>query len=178
MSGGFVQIDTTEIEKKFDFLTVEMDTAAKRAAIRTREWLRTQVTREIASTTGVPRKALKERVRRGSKENDGAWYSDGQAVLWIGLQDIPAHYLGKPRQTKKGVRVRKHFFDKAFTVSIGEQAPKVWKRAGKSRLPIIKMTVPVEPGRRDLLGKYEKAAARMFSERLEHEINYLLEQRA
>lgn len=172
----FVQIDTSELEKRFALLPKQMELAAKRAAIRTREWLRTQLTRELATTARVPQKALKGRVRRGPKANDGAWYSNGQAVLWIGLNEVAAHHVGTPRQTKKGVRVEKHFFDRAFIVRIGHsQRLSVWRRQGRKRTPIAMVTVPLDEAGEDLLEKYEAPAARTFSQRLEHEVNFLLE---
>lgn len=179
MSGEiFVKVDTSELEKRFALLPKQMDLAAKRAAIRTREWLRTQLSREISAMAQVPRKALNGRIRRGPKTKDGAWYSDGQAVLWIGLAGVQAHLTGTPRQTKKGVRVGKHFFDRAFIARIGSDTAKVWRRVDRKRIPVAIMTVPIDEAGEDLLEKYEAPAARMFSQRLEHEVNFLLENAA
>jgi hypothetical protein len=173
----FIRLDTAEMERRFGALPQQMPLAVRRASIRTREWLRTQLAREISATADVPQKALRGRVRRGSRKNDGAWYGDGQAVLWIGLNAISASHAGTPVPNPKGVRVRRHFFDKAFVVNV-HGFKQVFKRVGPSRLPIVRMTIPLSDEEISMADKYLPAAERMFSERLEHEINFLIERAA
>ena len=173
----YVSLDMAQMERFFVGLTpVKVALASKRAAIRTREWLLTHMSRELATRKALPVKGIKARFRRGGKENDGQWYSHEtqSAVLWIGFIDIEAQKAGTPKQTKAGVRVGKHFFDRAFHVAIFNPAKKVWRRKGKARFPVIKMTIPINDEMEEMLPRYQAAATRMFSDRLEHEINFLM----
>jgi hypothetical protein len=200
-SDVYVQVDTSEIEQRFEFLTEEMGKAARRAAARTRDWLSTQLSRELAARSGLPKKALKPRFRKAKKggdKNSRHYSNEGFAVLWIGLNAVSAEKAGQARHVRRvrsgryhkgpkpvpgaGVRVRKHFFDRAFTAEIYGGGEKVWRRKnpgpGSGQFPVVKMTIPISDAMEEILPKYQKAAERMFSDRLEHEINYLLEQRA
>jgi hypothetical protein len=177
----YVQVDTREMEKLLSILPEKMTLASRRAAVRTRNWLMTQLRRELASSTAIPHKNFKGRFKRGAYSNEGF------ATLWIGLNPMDATRAGTPRQNKKaagprpipgaGTKVKKHFFDRAFVADIynGES---VWRRksfgAGSKAFPVIKMTIPINEEMEEILPKYEEAAARMFSQRLEHEVNYLL----
>lgn len=167
----YVQVDTTELQKLWELSPKKMAAAARRAATRTRDWLMTQMTRELMAQGNLPKWGVRGRVRRGPKDRDGQYFSDPYAILWIGLNAIEAQRAGTPKQTKKGVKAGRHFFDRAFLAQIYSGTTKVWRRKGAHRLPVIKMTVPISEAMEKILPKYESAAARMFEQRLEHEIN-------
>lgn len=171
----YVQVDTREMEKLFSVIPEKIALASKRAAVRTREWLLTNIRRELSKRSALPANGIRGRFRRGPKGNDGQFYSnEGYAVLWIGLDPVEAQRAGAPTQTKQGTRVRRHMFDRAFVAKIGSGTDKVWRRKGPERFPVIKMTIPINEEMEEILPKYEVAATRMFSQRLEHEVNYLL----
>lgn len=177
----YVQVDTREMEKLLSILPEKVALASRRAAVRTRDWLMTQLRRELASSTGIPQKNLKGRFKRD------AYSDEGFATLWIGLNAMDATRAGTPRQNKKaagprpipeaGTKVGKHFFDRAFVADI-YSGERVWRRksfgVGSKAFPVVKMTIPVSEEMEEILPEYREAAARMFSQRLEHEVNYLL----
>ncbi|MGI9276863.1 MAG: hypothetical protein ACR2PT_18705 [Endozoicomonas sp.] len=72
--------------------------------------------RELARQQGITQKLLKELGRvKVSLYKPGERGTDGYSlVVWVGAWDIPAHYLGKPVQTKSGVRTGKRFWEGAF----------------------------------------------------------------
>ncbi|MEW6490364.1 MAG: hypothetical protein AB1578_20945, partial [Thermodesulfobacteriota bacterium] len=151
---------------------------ARRAAGRTRDWLSTPHTRELAARAALPQRGLEARFRRrhGPVSRDEAY-----AVLWIGLNPVEATTAGTPRQSARGTRVGRHFFERAFLARIygkGDKPEKVWTRKtfgkGSQRFPVVKMTIPIDEHMEELLPRYEPAAAKMFSERLAHEVDFLL----
>ena len=72
--------------------------------------------RELSRQQGITQKLLKELGRvKVSLYQPGDRAGQGYSlVIWIGVQDIPAHYLGKAVQTKSGVRTGKHHWQGAF----------------------------------------------------------------
>lgn len=171
----YVQVDTTRFEEMFTALTpAKVALASKRAAARTRDWLLTNLRRELAQRAALPQKGLKGRFRRGGRADAKAYSNEGYAVLWIGLNPLEAQKAGTPRQTKTGVRVGRHFFSGAFIARIYSGQEKIWQRKGRERFPVVKMTIPINEELEEILPRYQAAAERMFTQRLEHEINYLL----
>lgn len=174
----YVQVDVKPLYDLFAHLTPRnVGLAAQRAANRTRDWLLTQMSRELAQRAALPVNGLRGRFRRGRKkalQQDGAGY----AILWIGLNAIEAQRAGVLRQTKKGTRAGRHFFDRAFVARIYNGTEKVWRRKnfgkGSGRWPVVKMTIPIDEIMEEILPQYQAAAERMFSQRLEHEIKYLI----
>lgn len=67
-------------------------------------------------------------------------------VLWYGLNDLPvSSFKGRAKQTRDGATFRDQKFDGAF---VGRSTVKgkrtVFKRAGKSRLPITEQLMPIK----------------------------------
>ena len=192
----YVQVDTTELEKRFAILPQTMVVAATRAARRTRDFLMTQLTRELAARAALPVGGIRGRFRRGKHGPDSQSYSnEGYAILWIGLNPVGAERAGKLKHIKRvrkgkyhrgpkpvpgsGVRVGKHFFDRAFVANVYGPKDKAWRRKspgpGSQPPPVVKMTIPINDTVEEILPRYQAAAVRMFSQRLEHEVNFLLE---
>ena len=196
----YVQVETRELEAMFGaFGPAKIALAASRAARRVRDWLLTQLTRELSTRAQLPQKGIRGRFRRGRHEKNGQFYSnEGYAILWIGLNPVMADASGlKPRHVRRvrggkyhrgpkpvpgaGVRIGKHFFDRAFIADIYGGA-KVYRRKNlgseSEKLPVVRMSIPINETMQEILPKYQAAAARMFSQRLEHEVNFLLEKAA
>jgi len=169
-SDVYVQVDSRALADRFGASEKVLGLAAWRAAKKTRDWLMTRVRRELAALASLPQRGIKGRFRRKNKP----LADSGFAVLWIGLNPVDAARAGRPRQLKKGTRVGRHFFDKAFTAAIYSGTNKVWRRKGRERFPVIKMTVPLNDAMEDLLPKFQAGAERYFSSRLEHEVQYAM----
>ncbi len=150
--------------------------AINKAAVRTRNWLQTQLARELAARTDIQKKKLRTRFKRGKKQAVSAW--SNLAVLWIGVNPIPVHLLKKKpiwdRSRGGGVRVGSRYFAGAFLAKIYSKETKVWRRMGKKRFPVILMTVPIQQEMEAIIKKYEKQTSQKFEERIEHELKFAL----
>ena len=90
--------------------------ATRRALRKLSRFAERRTLRALAREQGITQKKLKELGRvKVSLLQPGERGSEGYSlVVWIGAWNLPAHYLGKTRQTKKGVRTGRHFWKGLF----------------------------------------------------------------
>lgn len=166
---------TIDIDSAFsrvpDIITAtrdEIDKAAARALKKTAQWLRTHSAKEIGSELGIIQRPIRQRYQvypiRGKAETK----------LWIGLRPLGVHYLGDPRQTPSGVSVGRRNYDHAFIDPMKSRTPMVWRRKGKERLPIEKVTEEWGDVARSAIERWERRATRRFIELFEQEARYVL----
>lgn len=82
--------------------------AARRASKKAAQWMHLQVSRQVADEARFPRRLVK--MTRG-RVYDKGWRrkstDSGYAYkVWVGLDPLPADWLGKPRALRKGYAVR------------------------------------------------------------------------
>jgi hypothetical protein len=146
----------------------QLDLAAARALRKTAQWLRTHSTREIAKTLGIVQSPVRHRYNIFSQA------TGNQVKVWVGLQPISVHYLGNPKQTATGVAVGHRTYDDAFISQVKNGPAMVWRRKGRERLPLVRVTEDWEGPALDLLGRWEKRAQARFVELFEQEARYAL----
>jgi hypothetical protein len=83
-----------------------------RALNRAAQSTQTAILRESAAELGVTRKRLVRRVR--FERRDEATTERYRSQVFIVTSDMPVSYLGKPRQNRRGVRVKGRQYDRAF----------------------------------------------------------------
>jgi hypothetical protein len=114
--------------------------ALVRSINKTLEFVRSRASRGIAREHGFPLKAMKGRIRI-SKANSRK--TSGHA--WFGVKPIPAIFAVKnkkpgPPWRGLGVRAGKTFFRSAFIYPV-YGVLNVFKRTGKSRLPVKRQDI-------------------------------------
>ncbi|MCD6527006.1 MAG: hypothetical protein J7K75_08475 [Desulfuromonas sp.] len=173
----YTSFDTAGLAEKLGALPEQVRNAATWAARHTRDWLRTQVLRDLNAELGTTKKRLAMRFRKGGNGRNTMSKDTTMATLWIGVNPMGVEALKlKLRQTKSGVRVGKRYYPGAFVADVyGTGKPGVWKRLGRKRLPLIKMMVPVQPEAAHIVPKYVGEAAAIFEQRFEHDLRYLVD---
>lgn len=147
----------------------QLDLAAARALRKTGQWLRTHSSREIAKELGIVQSPVRHRYNVYSE-------TAGNAVkVWVGLNPISVHYLGDPKQTAEGVSVGRRVYDEAFIGQAKQGPVMVWRRKGRERLPIVRVTEDWEGPALTVLERWEQRAQRRFVELFEQEARYVLE---
>lgn len=136
-------IDLTIDTKTFNSIATSMaadeksiNLALSRALRKTGRWVVTHLARELARETGIKVSTLKKRLKP---------YFDAKSLkskVWVGLLPFSAGHM-RPKATSMGVKAGGHYFDKAFIVKT-DKAPLVFKRVGKTSLPIEKQVVSIE----------------------------------
>lgn len=95
----------------------QLQQAIQRALRKTTQYVTTQMKRRVGQAFAINQSALKKRVFTQVSRD-----KLGRASIWIGLNDLPAHRLGRVRQNRLGARVRNYQYRDAFVVRRGNQA--------------------------------------------------------
>lgn len=168
--------------------------AIQRAVNHTGDRARTRVVRALARQTGlkqaVIRRAVKVQRAWGASADAGAFVPGGGSLVYVmtarGGEIALRHFAA--RETRKGVtaapRGTRQLFPGTFMmagrfpnrVEASGLNGHVYKREGKTRLPIAKqksdVVIPVEMVRGETLAAFETATATL-TDRVMHEINRL-----
>lgn len=147
----------------------KLDLAAARALRKTAQWLRTHSSREIARELGITQSPVRHRYSIYSQS------TAREVKLWVGLEPIGVHYLGTPKQTSTGVRVGHREYADAFISPMKSSQRLVFRRKGRERLPLEKVTEDWEAPAISTLERWEKRAMERFMELFEHEARYALQ---
>ena len=172
MAGFELALDVTgwaEVDQTLAELPRKLDLAAARALRKTAQWLRTHSTREISRELRITQSPLRHRYQIHSRS------TAKEVKLWVGLQPISVHYLGTPKQTPTGVAVGHRQYDAAFISPMRSTQRLVFRRKGRERLPIEKVTEDWEGEGLGALERWERRATNRFMELFEQEARYVLE---
>jgi len=165
-----IDIPVSELDKilfTFDATTADIERASRRAINKTIRYFRRQGLRGISSKLETLQKSILSRFFTSSAKSKKL-----QGKVWIGLNELPAHRLGKGRQTKKGVRVKKRFFPHAFMpfkkVADGRKKL-IFQRKDKNTIELVKISLAENL---DFLENLEEKAGRFFLTTFEQELNF------
>lgn len=173
MASGFeIDVDmNSALARMPDILNAarkELDLASDRALRKTAKWLRTHSAREIGRELRIVQRPIRSRFHvypiRGQQETK----------LWIGLEPLSVHYLGDPRQTPEGVKVGRRDYPHAFVDPMKSSSPMVWRRKGRERLPVEKVTLGIEDVAMPAIERWERRATARFIEIFEQEARHVL----
>ncbi len=133
----------------------------------------TAAVRGTARSLGIKQKRIRRRIRH--QKQDKATRKKWISGLYSVLTDMPASYFGKPRQLKKGAKVRKKTYVGAFVAPMPQGHIGVYRRKTKKRYPLVEEKVKVSNVFEHESEKaITKVAAPEFSKRLKHEIKFRL----
>lgn len=159
---GWVEVDTQMANA-----TKRLDLAAARALRKTAQWLRTHSSREIARELGITQSPIRHRYNVYSE-------STAQEVkLWVGLQPISVHWLGDPKQNSAGVSVGHRQYDDAFISPMKSSHKLVFRRKGRERLPVERVTEDWSEQGYSALERWERRAMNRFVELFEQEASHV-----
>lgn len=175
-----LDFDRFDIPEIFAAKPAQIKQAHRRAMGKTIRWLSTRVSRELGQQFDLPQRVFQVRAKRS--------FDHEYASLWIGLNPIAANWLGKARQTRKGVSVRSHKFNGAFIAKMKNGHIGVFQRGerrirnGKVHYPLEKVAIKVNSGGSDeiesSLADYQGRATTYFQNTFEHELKYILNRAA
>lgn len=158
-----------DVEADIKAMPRQLDLAAARALRKTAQWLRTHSTREISRALRITQIPIRNRFLIDTRA------TAREVKLWVGLNPLSVHYLGTPRQTTTGVKVGHREYDDAFISPMKTSARLVWRRKGRERLPIQRVTEDWEAEGFTVLERWEKRAMERFVELFEAEARHALE---
>ncbi|WP_419832784.1 hypothetical protein [Endozoicomonas atrinae] len=182
--------DIEELTTLFKHSPEKAEQAIQRALAKLSRWAERQVLRDMSRRMNVSQKILKElnRIRVRLKKSYGS--KERYLTLWIGINEVGAHRLGNPRQTRRGVRVSSHrFWENSFLMQPVNTSRKLiferkdnWqhryqqsKRSGRwmwMGLPLEKKTVRIDVEAETSLKKVSPLLVNRFTDLLHQELNY------
>ncbi|WP_062262447.1 hypothetical protein [Endozoicomonas arenosclerae] len=181
-----------DLIESFKHAPEKIDLATRRTLKKLSRFAERRTLRALARQQGITQKQLKELRRvKVSLLNPGERGREGYSlVIWIGASDLPAHYLGKPRQTKSGVKTGKHFWKGAFLMQpVNAPRPMVFRRKDnwqhkyqRSRksgrmmwmgLPLEKQAQPMLKNATQVLEKLKPLLLERFATLMHQELNYV-----
>ncbi len=96
-------------------------------------------------------------------------------LIRANLYDIRASTIGKIQKTRRGSKVGKHEFIGGFAAVMPKGNSGIFKREGRTALPIQEVKLPVEPeGSRIIKDLVNYESEREFEKYFKHELNYIL----
>ncbi len=132
-----------------------MQRAWRRTLRKTSNWVKSQAAKAVSSKTQIPQKVLKSRIYFFLRDTN-------TGKVWLGLNQLNADRLGKPRQTKTGVTVARRRFNHAWimrsTAKTGDWRRIQYKdRSGNKQTRNIKISQKDVKNRQASVGKvYER----------------------
>jgi len=179
--------DLAQLTAAFRQSPKKVQQATARALRKLTRFAERQVLRTLAREQNLTQSLLKKlgRVRVSLKSSEEGY----RLIVWVGLQDIPAHYLGKVSATPWGVRTGKHRWEGAFLMQPANAAhPMVFKRkahwvhklqrsttSGRILwigLPIAKQRLPIYDAAHRAITQLEPKLLDRFATLMQQELNY------
>ncbi|WED23073.1 phage tail protein [Vibrio sp. JC009] len=155
ISGNRALINSEFLQQYASF-EKELPKIVQRAARLTNEWLAAITMTELGYELQIDNKSLRSRFRI---------YKNGRmSKLWIGLNEIGVHRLGRPVQNRLGVRVGDRFYEGAFISPMESDELLVFRRTGKSRSSIELVTEDISEDTEEIINNYLPDINRKFEE--------------
>lgn len=145
--------------------------ASLRALNKTALWLRTQSVKQISSNRKLPQKLIRDRLRvlKASR-------NDLKALVIANVSGIKTTKVGVPKQTARGAKVRNYEFPGAFVATMPGGSTGIFKRKGKTRLPIRELYISLEPESSKIIESFlDNRIRQRFEEIFRHELKHLMQ---
>ncbi|HDT2084610.1 TPA: hypothetical protein RCG82_000621 [Enterobacter roggenkampii] len=161
-----VDIDVGQVLALTQGFSANASQAAWRRTLRkTGRWVKAQTAKAVSHETRIPQKLLRQRLYFFLRSRDSG-------KVWLGLNAIEAHRLGKPRQTRSGISVGRHRFDRAWQMRRRAPDGPVYRRTTAARRPYEVVKVDwAGPGEAAFRQAAERAEERLLTV-LRQEVNY------
>lgn len=154
----------------------QVERAGKRAINKTLDRIQSAGFRELSKAHDIPAKALRPRGRYRGRVVKRRPKRGASGYVWFGRNPVKTGYIGSLRQAPDygGAFARKYFFQGGFLVALKSGHTGIFKRKGKSRLPIFEETVALAQAEtvikkiaNDKSGDFKK----IFARELNYEVN-------
>jgi len=157
MISASVSLDDKAVLGVIDALPKTVLRAQRSAVSTTTTWARKRLQSRVIAKTGIPSRVFRRfRIKSKRKRETG--------VVWFGVNPIKAGYVGKVSQDVGGAFAGDYYFEKGFVASMRSGHRSIFKRKGKSRLPIVEQVVDIQAGV-DLAEEVAREAQQQLRER-------------
>ncbi len=181
----------SDLTDRFEDAPRKVELALKRTLRDVSRFAEKQVLRILANEAGVTQRLIKQldRVKVSLREPGSRGLDRWRLVVWVGLNDISAHYLGKPVQTTSGVRTGRWQWPGAFVFQpanttrnlVFKRSPNARQRKQRSRksgwvmwmaLPVEKVGLPIEQQAHEAIARIESDILNHFQVVMQRQLNF------
>lgn len=187
-----IDVDTAALARQKDTFGAtdkQFDTARLRTLRKTQRFIETAIKREASKELNIPQKSIADRFFT-NKLNPG----DEELTVWVGVWAVDPFSIGRPTQSRAGVRAGRRSYPGAFLAEIYSAQQKVWirlhspyyspelyptkKRPGNrggqqsGRFPVVRAAVPIDAVVARVLSREADSFARQFETIFIRELNY------
>ncbi|MBA8757912.1 phage tail protein [Wolbachia pipientis] len=146
----------------------KVEKAAVSALNKTALWLKTQAAKEVSKEKRIQLNLMRKRLRIFKART-----SRLEVLIRANLYDIRASSIGSMRETKRGTKIGKHEFIGAFTATMPRRNSGVFRREGRTALPIQEVKLALEPeASRIIENLVNDEVEEVFKKFFEHELSY------
>ncbi len=156
---------TGSIIQSIDAERKKVEKAMVSALNKTALWLKAQAAKEISEEK---KSLIRKRLRIFKAKT-----SRLDVLIRANLYDIRASAIGKIQKTRRGSKVGKHEFIGGFAAVMPKGNSGIFKREGRTALPIKEIKLPLEPEASRIIGNlvnYE--VEEVFTKFFERELSY------
>ncbi|WP_143688765.1 phage tail protein [Wolbachia endosymbiont of Laodelphax striatellus] len=142
--------------------------AAIKALNKTALWLKLKTAKEISEEKKIKLSLIRKRLRIFKAKT-----SRLEVLIRANLYDIRASTIGKIQKTRRGSKVGKHEFIGGFAAVMPKGNSGIFKREGRTALPIKEIKLPLEPEASRIIGNlvnYE--VEEVFTKFFERQLSY------
>jgi citrate lyase gamma subunit len=169
-----LQVDTAQLETlAIELMSTEkqFDRALRSTVGKMVKWVKTRSVRIISKDANIPQRIARRRIKalKAKKTSEGT-----EMQIFYGENPVGLIYL-KPKKTSTGITATGRTVAGAFKARGKGGQDQVFKRIGKSRLPLAKQTTEVKEPFDSVLNREfinASAFAEQFFKVLEHELQW------
>nr|WP_264683400.1 phage tail protein [Wolbachia endosymbiont (group B) of Euphydryas aurinia] len=157
-----------EIISNIDRKEQKIKLAAIKALNKTAIWLKSKAAKEISEEKRINLGLIRKRLRIFKAKT-----SRLEVLIRANLYDIRASTIGKIQKTRRGSKVGKHEFIGGFAAVMPKGNSGIFKREGRTALPIKEIKLLLEPEASRIIGNlvnYE--VEEVFTKFFERELSY------
>lgn len=134
-----VTLDKAEVQRVIDALPQTIFKAQRSAISTTTTWAKKELQSRMIGKTGMPAKVFRQFRVKSRRDRE-------KGVVWLGVKQVKAAYAGKMSQDVGGAFAGAYYFEGGFVAKMKSGHESIFKRLGKSRLPIAEQTVNIDIG--------------------------------
>ncbi|BDG76991.1 phage tail protein [Wolbachia pipientis] len=164
-----MRINTGSIIQSIDAERKKVEKVTVSALNKTAIWLKSKAAKEISEEKRIKLSLIRKRLRIFKAKT-----SRLEVLIRANLYDIRASTIGKIQKTRRGSKVGKHEFIGGFAAVMPKGNSGIFKREGRTALPIKEIKLPLEPEASRIIGNlvnYE--VEKVFEKFFHRELSYI-----
>lgn len=159
-----------KIIQSVDASQAKITRATVRALNKTALWAKAEATRNLSKDTQIKQQLIRKRLWIIKATRNSM-----RALIRVGLYGMNSSKLGNIKQMSKGAMAGKHMFEGAFIATMKTGHRGIFRRKGRTALPIYEVTVPIGENVKKIVNEMNNyKTERVFEKLFHHELNFIL----